>query len=59
MDKWLSDFDGFLQQFYGIDVLDAGVSEEQLIPYRCVPAREAALEYGEEYDLDRIDRGWF
>lgn len=59
MDKWLNDFDGFMKQFFGIDSNDAGVSEERLIPYRNLPPREAALEFGEEYDLDRIDRGWF
>ena len=58
MDKWHSDFDGFMKQFWGMDSQDAGMDAQQLNRYRDLDAKEAALTFGDDYDLDRIDRGW-
>ena len=59
MDKWQSDFEGFMKQFWGMDLNDAGLDQEQIIRYRDLDPKEAALTFGEDYDLDRIDQGWF
>ena len=58
MDAWLTEFDFYMKKFFAIDHQDAGMDEHQLARYRDLPAREAALTYGEDYDLDRVDQGW-
>ena len=58
MDKWLSDFEAFMKQFWGMDLNDAGLDQVQINRYRDLTPKEAALTFGEDYDLDRIDRGW-
>ena len=58
MDTWLTQFDAAMKRFFGIDHADAGMDEVQLGRYRDLPADEAAMEYGLDYDLDRIDTGW-
>ena len=55
MDKWLNDFDGFMQQFWGIDSRDAGMDAQQISRYRDLDPKDAALIFGDDYDLDRID----
>jgi len=57
-DLWLNSFDEHLKKFFGIDHHDAGLSDEHLLRYTDLEPREAALVYGEDYDLDRIDRGF-
>ncbi len=57
MDKWLSDFEGFMKQFWGMDSRDAGMDAQQISHYRDLDPKEAALIFGDDYDLDRIDRG--
>ncbi len=58
MDKWLGDLDGFMKQFWGIDHVDAGMDERTLARYRDLPPKEAALAFGEDYDLACVDAGW-
>ena len=55
-DSWLSSFDKQLKKFFGIDHKDAGMSDEQMLAYTDLEPRDAALAFGEDYDLDRIDR---
>lgn len=58
MDTWLAAFDRALKRHYAIDHVDAGMDEAHLSRYRDLPPHEAALTFGEDYDLDRVDTGW-
>ena len=51
-------FDEAMLEFYSIDHWDAGVDEYLLACYTDLPAREAALAFGEGYDLNRMDPFW-
>lgn len=52
---WLRGFDAAMKHFFAIDHNDAGMGEEQLSRYAELPPREAALAFGEKFDLDRAD----
>lgn len=53
-DSWLTSFDYYMVKFFGINHDDAGMDEEDLLRYTDLEPREAALVYGEDYDLDKI-----
>ena len=55
---WLSDFDKAMTLLFAIDHADAGLGDQDLARYADLPARVAALQFGEDYDLQRIDIGW-
>lgn len=55
---WKEIFDANLRKFFGIDLSEAGLNDADLELYQDLAPREAALVYGEENDLARIDRGW-
>ncbi len=55
---WLEEFDRLMLKFFGINHIDAGLSEDDLYRYTDMEPREAALVYGEDYDLKRIDGSW-
>lgn len=52
--QWLSSFDEHMLKFFGINHIDAGIDDERLLAYTDLEPREAALVFGEDYDLDRI-----
>lgn len=54
-ETWLAAFDKNLKNFFSIDHKDAGLSDEQLLAYTDLEPRDAALMYGEDYNLDRTD----
>lgn len=56
--KWLQEFDVAMKRFFAIDHQDAGLGETELLRYADLPPSEAALAFGEDYDLSRIDTGW-
>ena len=56
--NWLHHFDASLKRFFGIDHNDAGMDAEQLKRYEDLKPQEAALTFGQDYDLDRIDGPW-
>ncbi len=56
--EWLRDFDVAMKSLFAIDHIDAGLGNDHLARYADLPAREAALQFGEDYDLSRIDIGW-
>lgn len=58
MDAWLNQFDLFMKRYFAIDHTDAGMDNEQLARYRDLPPQDAALQFGEDYDLDRADKRW-
>jgi len=55
---WLEAFDEAMLGFFAIDHADAGMDEFLLGCYAGIPAREAALAFGEDYDLNRVDTFW-
>lgn len=55
---WLEQFDQMMLAFYAIDHADAGMDEALLLTYSDLEPREAALVYGEDYDLHLLDAMW-
>jgi len=55
---WLEAFDEAMLGFFAIDHADAGMDQCLLECYSDLPAREAALAFGEDYELCRVDRFW-
>lgn len=53
--NWLEAFNKHLTTLYGINHKDAGASDEELLRYTDLEPREAAIVYGEDYDIERID----
>lgn len=58
MDQWLTKFDQAMVKFFAINHHDAGMGATELERYRDLEPREAALTFGNDYDLDRVDDGW-
>jgi len=52
---WLEQFDQAMLTFYAIDHVDAGMDGPTLLRYYDLAPREAALVYGEDYDLHLAD----
>ena len=55
---WLEAFDEAMLSFFAIDHADAGMDQCLLECYSHLPAREAALAFGENYELSRVDTFW-
>lgn len=55
---WLHEFDAAMKRLFAIDHDDAGMNEEVLSRYADLLPREAALQFGEDYDLRRVDIDW-
>jgi hypothetical protein len=55
---WLRDFDEAMLCFFAIDHADAGMDERELSWYADLPPDDAALAYGQDFDLCRIDTLW-
>jgi len=55
---WLEAFDEAMLGFFAIDHADAGMDQYLLGCYSDLPAREAALAFGEDYELYRVDTFW-
>ena len=55
--EWLQQFDCELQALFAIDHKDAGMDDVLLLRYADLPPREAALAFGEAYDLVQF-RNW-
>jgi hypothetical protein len=57
-EEWLKAFDEAMLGLFAIDHIDAGMDEFLLGCYADLPPREAALAFGDDYDLDRDDALW-
>ena len=55
---WRDAFNAALQARFAITIGDAGLTDTELSRYADLEPKEAALQFGEDYDLDRVDRGW-
>jgi len=56
--NWLQDFDTALKRYFLIDHAEAGMGETELARYADLRPHDAALQYGEDYDLQRVDIDW-
>ncbi|MBB3277337.1 hypothetical protein [Pseudoxanthomonas sp. OG2] len=56
--QWRNGFNTALQSHFAITINDAGLTDTDLARYSDLPPEQAALQFGEDYDLDRVDRGW-
>lgn len=45
--------------FNALTIQDAGLTDTELSRYSDLQPKEAALTFGEDHDLERVDRGWF
>lgn len=53
MDNWERQFDAYLQDMFGISINDTNPDK-----YRALSPFDAAMIYGIDFNLDRIDCGW-
>lgn len=53
MTTWEKRFDAELKKLYGITINDTDPTL-----YKDLLPEDAALQWGEDYGLDRIDQGW-
>lgn len=56
---WVTAFSRECQGLWGLTLKDTGLSDEELAEYMDLDPEEAALVWGEDNNLVRIDRGWF
>lgn len=56
--SWTHAFDLALKRYYAIDHQDAGLGTEALDRYSDLLPETAALQFGEDYDMERFDHGW-
>jgi hypothetical protein len=56
--QWRNGFNAALQSHYAITINDAGLTDTELARYTELDPKAAALQFGEDYDLDRVDQGW-
>lgn len=56
--EWLNAFDEAMLALFAIDQSDAGMDEFLLGCYADLSPPEAALAFGDDYDLDRDDALW-
>ncbi|MCA0324371.1 MAG: hypothetical protein LCH89_02020 [Proteobacteria bacterium] len=56
--QWRNGFNAALQSHFAITIGDAGLTDTDLVRYSDLPPEQAALQFGEDYDLDRVDQGW-
>ena len=54
---WRDAFNAALQSHFAITIGDAGLTDTELSRYADLEPKEAALQFGDDYDLDRVDRG--
>ncbi|NWF34430.1 hypothetical protein HH110_15430 [Stenotrophomonas sp. SAM-B] len=55
---WLEEFDEAMLGLFAINHSDAGMDEALLVSYYDLEPREAALAFGNDYDLDRAYVVW-
>jgi hypothetical protein len=55
---WLEEFDEAMLGLFAINHSDAGMDEALLVSYYDLEPREAALAFGNDYDLDRVYVVW-
>lgn len=56
---WLKDFDSEIKHLFAIDHIDAGMDDANLLRYSDLSPREAAVQFGDDYGLDRIPIHWW
>jgi hypothetical protein len=57
--QWCTAFNAALQAHFALPIQNAGLTDTELSRYSDLQPKEAALTFGEDHDLERVDRGWF
>jgi len=57
--QWCTAFNAPLQAHFALPIQNAGLTDTELSRYSDLQPKEAALTFGEDHDLERVDRGWF
>lgn len=52
--EWIAQFDQHMNELFAIDHTDAGMDESDLRLYSDLSPKDAALAFGDDYDLDRV-----
>lgn len=55
---WLRELDEAMLGYFAIDHADAGMDAGELSWYADLPPNDAALAYGQDFDLCRVDTFW-
>lgn len=55
---WLREFDAAMLFFFAINHEEAGMNERELAWYGDLLPKDAALAYGRDFDLCRVDTFW-
>jgi len=55
---WLAHLNEAFLRHFGITTTDAGFSDSDLARYADLSPKDAVLELGADYDLERVDVGW-
>jgi len=55
---WLREFDEAMLGYFAIDHAEAGMDERELSWYADLRPSDAALAYGQDFDLGRVDTFW-
>jgi len=55
---WLDTFDTELKRLFGVRLDDVDANETTLAYFADLPPHEAALAFGNDYDLERDDALW-
>mgnify|MGYP001012872681 CR=1 FL=1 len=56
--QWRHAFNAALQTHFALSINDAGLTDTELARYADLSPKAAALDLGEDYDLQRVDVGW-
>lgn len=56
--QWRTGFNTAVQAHFAITIDDVGLTDTELSRYADLEPKAAALQFGEDYDLDRVDLGW-
>lgn len=57
-ENWLLEFDKALKKHLAITRDDAGITDEVARRYADLSPSDAVLQYGDDYELQRIDIDW-
>jgi len=56
--RWLEQFGAAMKHYFAIEVADLGLSETELSWFVDLSPENAALAFGEDYDVQRVDIDW-
>lgn len=55
---WLEQFGAAMKHYFAIEIADLGLSETELSGFVDLSPKDAALAFGEDYGVQRVDIDW-